>query len=71
MYLVRTVRGESLLGDATARKPFGPEFTKDQATAADRMEVWGSSFSDPGDDFCDFKLFSGTEEIAVARVGGY
>jgi hypothetical protein len=38
----------------------------------DRLTIHGSSFSDPGDDWCEFRAFDalGTE-IAYQRVNGY
>lgn len=56
----------------TARAPFGPGFSAAKADAAERMEVWGSSFSDPGPDYCEFRLFdSEGRQIDRRRVDGY
>jgi len=57
--------------EATARPPFGPGFDETSARLADKMEVWGSSFGDPGNDFCLFKLFKGDQKIGTRRVEGY
>lgn len=53
-------------------RPFGPGFPATKVEAAARMEVWGSSFSDPGGDYCEFRLFDDAgRQIAQARVDGY
>ena len=51
--------------------PFGPKFPKDLIEKSDRMEFWGSSFSDPGPDYCKFYLFKDEEIIAMKRTEGY
>jgi hypothetical protein len=53
------------------RPPFGPGFTETQAADADMMEVWASSFSDDGSDFCEFRLLSGGSVTTTRRVDGY
>lgn len=62
---------DAVYREATAPPPMGPGFGPDVAVGADRLEVWGSLFSDPGDDWCEFRLFRGSEEIARRRVRGY
>jgi len=53
-------------------RPFGPGFPEAKVEGAARMEVWGSSFSDAGDDYCEFRLFDdGGRRIASARVDGF
>ena len=54
------------------RDPFGPQFPKSTAAHAIKMEVWGSSFNDAGEDFCEFRLFNenGTM-ISKKRKAGF
>jgi len=56
---------------ATQSAPFGPGFDQETVEQADSMQVWGSSFDDPGADFVEFQLFNGDKMIAKKRVGGY
>jgi hypothetical protein len=57
--------------EAAEGQPFGPGFDHALASKADRMEVWGSSFVDPGPDFCEYRLFEKGVRIATKRVDGY
>ena len=70
MYLIETLT-EDVAKQATMKKPSGPGFTKEEAEQADKMEIWGTHFADPSDDFCEFKLFKDGEEFATERVEGY
>jgi len=63
--------GDKLVPAATEPAPFGPGFTPGEVSEATRMEVWGSSFKDDGDDYCEFRLFKDNELIATRRVEGY
>jgi hypothetical protein len=49
----------------------GAGFTQDEADRADTMETWGSSFSDPGPDFSEFRLIADGCVIATKCVAGY
>lgn len=50
----------------------GPQFSPDQMSRAVKLNVWGSTFSDPGPDYCEFVLLDGDgEEIDTKRSGGY
>lgn len=63
---------EALVRAATSRPPFGPGFGEAAVEKAEALEVHGSSFSDPGPDFCEFRLLDADGEvIATRRVGGY
>ena len=52
--------------------PFGPGFGEDVRAAVEKLEVWGTSASDPGADYCEFRAFDaqGTA-IGTKRVDGY
>ena len=69
-HLIDTVEKDGLRARAMERPPFGPGF-KVVPRGADRMEVWGSSFKDPGPDYCEFRLMKGTKVLEVRRVEGY
>jgi len=70
-YLINEVTGDDVVKEATTKPPFGPGFNEKLAQQADRMEIWGSTFKDPGPDWCRFKLFNGEEELATVTVNGY
>jgi hypothetical protein len=38
---------------------------------ADRLEVWGSSFTDSGPDWCEYRLMRGDVAVAEGRTSGY
>ncbi len=68
MLLIETTTEKS----AMTRKLFGPGYTELEAAAAASMEIWGSSFGDPGPDFCVFILKDEAgQEIDRRRVPGY
>jgi hypothetical protein len=77
VYLVsKTVVSESgreaLVREATSRPPFGPGFSEEELEGAEVLEVHGSSFSDPGPDYCEFRLLDAKGEVLKTRqVGGY
>jgi len=50
----------------------GPQFGLDKIAKAAKLEVWGSSFDDPGADWCRFDLFDQNgERIASQTTPGY
>lgn len=54
------------------KPPAGPGFSMKKAIEAAWMEVWGSSFGEMEDDFCEFRLFD-VEGVIIDRkkVYGY
>jgi hypothetical protein len=70
-YLISTETNPTALAYRAAIDPQGPHFDRGAVETADRMEIWGSSFSDPGDDYTEFVLFAGDHEVARKRVAGY
>jgi len=71
MHKLNEVQGNDLVSAATQQPPFGPGFSSEQAEEADKLEVWGSSFNDPGPDYCAFKLLKAGEVVAERTVGGF
>lgn len=72
MYIIRTTTDPAeIVREATQPPPFGPGFPTEQAERADRLEVWGSSINDPGEDFTAFYLIADRVEIGHRRVIGY
>lgn len=71
MYLLKSVEGSEMVGEATSPAPFGPGFAKEEIAQADRMEVWCSSFGDPGSDFNEFRLLKDNSVLASRRIEGY
>ena len=72
MHLEQKCTGNDARELAASSPPFGPGFGTDVASRTETIEVWGSSFGDPGSDFCEFRAFdAGGGEIARTRIGGY
>ncbi|MFX0201698.1 MAG: hypothetical protein ACFFCW_36755, partial [Candidatus Hodarchaeota archaeon] len=42
---------------STQKPPQGPGFSEEEIHNIDHLEVWASSFTDPGEDYTDWKLF--------------
>lgn len=71
-YPMGMVMGNLMRKMAVDRPPFGPGFTENELECAKIMEIEGSSFSDPGPDYCDFILKDAEgKELARKRVDGY
>lgn len=72
MYLIERFSGERAQVVAQDRLPFGGGFDSETVSRLARLELWGSSFTDLGDDFCEYRLFDADgRQIATKRVGGY
>ena len=56
-YLHTKYEGEEACSQAIQKPPSGPGFSEEEVHEVDRLEVWASSFSDPGEDFTDWKSF--------------
>jgi len=70
MHLLEIVRDKALMQPT----PCGPgrRFEPDQVEAAVLMEIHGSDFNEPGDDYCLFILKDEIgREIAQRRIAGY
>ena len=63
MYLIETVIDKEQMA-----KRFSPALAEQAA----RMEIHGSSFNDPGEDFCEFRLIDTAGVVFVSkRIPGY
>lgn len=50
----------------------GPQFGPEKVAKAAKLEVWGSSFDDPGPDWCRFDLLDADgQRIASQTTPGY
>lgn len=47
------------------------KFTDEEVARAERLDVLGSAFSDPGDDWCEYRLVFSETEVKAHRVAGY
>ena len=70
-YIIATVENPTELAYKASIDPQGPRFDRGVVEKAGKMEIWGSSFSDPGDDYTEFVLFADGREVARKRVAGY
>ena len=72
MYKVNEIIGaDAVAQQAVVPKPVGPGFAAGQVKGATRMEIWGTSFHDPGPDYTEFRLFKGDRFLASSRIDGY
>jgi len=72
MYQGETYTGEAAKKFAKAKYPFGAGFSEDTADKVHTVEVWHSSFKDPGPDFNIFKALDANGNlIAENRADGY
>ena len=70
-HLIRKLTGAEARLAATDAPPFGPGVGEEKALDIDALEVWGSSFDDPGEDWCEFRAFNGDRPLGAWRVPGY
>ena len=71
-YLYTQYQGEEARREAIQKPPIGPGFSEEEVHNIDRLEVWASSFSDPGEDYTDWKLFDAQGRlINERRMRGY
>jgi hypothetical protein len=70
MYLVSKYEGEAA-AERAADKLLGPGVSEDLAKQVDRLELWGTSFTDAGEDYCEWRLYSGDKLLVTKRAPGY
>lgn len=72
MHLIHRGTGEAARELAGSPPPLGPAFGPGVASQTETIEVWGTSFDDPGRDFCEFRAMDAAgREIGRMRLGGY
>ena len=71
MYLDETIIGLENIKDSSVTCVVEPEFINEHKV--EKVEVWGSSFNDPGDDFNEFRFFKkdSTTPFHTLRLNGY
>lgn len=70
MNLLATYRGPLLVPRATTEPPFGPGFPAEDASRAERLEVWGTPL-DADADFTEFRLMEGDRLLGIRRLKGF
>ena len=69
MYLIRETTTQA---DMLCSPPFGPGFPPAKVQIAKKMEVWGSAASEPGNDYCVFRLIGeGGKVLEEKRLEGF
>lgn len=64
--------GDDAKRQAREPAPFGPAFPEPVVAVTAKLETWGSSFTDAGGDWCEFRAFNASgEQIATRRIDGY
>jgi len=72
MNLLRTVAGEDLKKEAVLSPPEGPGFDISLVLRAEYMEVWGTSATDPGEDYTEFRLKASDGSLLEdKRISGF
>ena len=72
MYKISQHEGAVAQRVLTSRPPMGIGLAPEKAAEFDRLEIWGTDYSDPGADFCEFRVFRKDEETCtVYTVPGY
>ena len=67
-YLDSTEYGDVMRGLAARLPPAGPGFTPEQIAQANYMEVWFSSFEEPGEDYTRFILYDETGTLIANKI---
>ena len=73
MYKMGVVKGEEMLGLALSQPPMGAGFIPEDLMDANRMELWGTTFSNPSEtDYVLYELYDHEGDfIAHKHVEGY
>jgi len=69
-YLFETQTGKTKIRDKLENYCKG-QFTEDEIQGAEKLEIWGSSFNDPGEDWCEYRLFFPGGKQKAIRIPGY
>jgi hypothetical protein len=71
-HLIKVNTGEKARKEARMPRPLGPGLPDNVVSRVEKLEVVGSSFDDPGADWCEFRAYDADGElITCRRVMGY
>jgi hypothetical protein len=71
-HLTKAKTGEKARKEARAPRPFAPGLPDSVASRTEKLEVVGSSFDDPGADWCEFRAYDADGRLITSRrVRGY
>ena len=72
MYKIQEFTGNDAKKYAANSPPFGMLLPQEMASKVEKVEVWGTSFSDPGPDYTDHRAFDKSgKQITNFIVSGY
>jgi hypothetical protein len=72
MYQGETRTGEAAKKLAADGYPFGPGWPEELVERIHKVEIWHSSFNDPGPDFNLFKAIDAEGKLLTEKkIGGY
>jgi hypothetical protein len=73
MYISQTAVSEKELADLQSTlRIVGAAMSDDELATCAKAEVWSSSFSDPGPDFNELRLFDASgAQYATKQIAGY
>jgi len=57
--------------EAALESPAAPQVDPAIVAEADKLEVWHTSFNDPGPDYNEFRLYKGDKLLASRKQYGY
>lgn len=72
MYLVERAEKQNMSDGSAFRQVAG--FCQIPLTLieqSDTVEIWGTSFKDTGEDFCEYRFFKDGKQFDSRKVGGY
>ena len=69
MHIVDTVQKNDILTNPLITMFATPP--ADKIKECDRLEVWGTDFTEGNSDFCEYRLMKGDEVIWNKRIAGY
>ena len=67
-YLMETKTGTAAREACARPKPFGPGVT---GPGIVQVDIWGSSFKDLGNDWCEFRITYCNGHKEIVRIAGY
>lgn len=67
-YLIETKTGDDARDACALGPPFGPAINSRDVV---RLEIWGSAITDPGDDWCEFRIVFNDGREHIVRLAGY